>query len=794
MGSTPATPKASRAAPRSLLLARAATLALAAGLSWGGAMLAAHQVEARSQDAVADALRLAGYDWASVGTDGLQVQLSGTAPSEAQRVKALTVAGGVVDAGRLVDQMEVAQSAQIEAPVFSIEVLRNDGGIQLIGLIPASTDRAALVEQARAAAGGRAVTDLLESADYPAPDHWDRAVGFAMTSLQAMPRAKVTIRADQVAITAITDSASEKAQLETDLARRKPDAISLVTDISAPRPVIAPFTMRFLIDEQGPHFDACAADTEAARDRILQAAAEAGVKGTPGCTVGLGAPSAEWGQAVTLAIAALSKLGSGSVTFSDGDVALIAAETVAAADFDAAVGQLESNLPRGFSLTAERLKPAEGADQAPRLFSARLTPEGGIALSGQVVDDRQRDAIEAYARARFGSDKVDLALKSDADLPQGWAIRVIAALEALGTLSDGQVEVTPDLLRVTGESGDAKASDTVAGLLSDRLAPGAPYELRIAYDRRLDPTLGLPSGDECVDDLNNILGRSEFSFAPNKTALDGDPAPTIAAIGQRMADCADFRMEIGGHTDSQGSEGFNQTLSEGRAKSVLTALAEANIPTAHLTARGYGESQPIASNDTEEGRDTNRRIEFRLLDDAPIDRGTEAAAPVEVVTGTTAEPPAETDADRPAEDAAQGGAGDTAEGAADGADIAAPTPSGSTNAQSAAPADQSEGPAAEGGTAAGTADGTDDLPQDDSATTDQPAAATNVPPAVANGTPQPLAPAQGSDGAITPPPAIQAAPGSTPASDADSFTADGVTVPILPVTDDTRRPAPRPDR
>lgn len=118
MGSTPAIPKASRAAPRSLLLARAATLALAADESWGGAMLAAHQVEARSQDAVADALRLAGYDWASVGTDGLQVQLGDRPIRGAARVKALTVAGGVVDAGRLVDQMKVAQSAQIEALVF----------------------------------------------------------------------------------------------------------------------------------------------------------------------------------------------------------------------------------------------------------------------------------------------------------------------------------------------------------------------------------------------------------------------------------------------------------------------------------------------------------------------------------------------------------------------------------------------------------------------------------------------------------------------------------------------------
>ena len=72
-------------------------------------------------------------------------------------------------------------------------------------------------------------------------------------------------------------------------------------------------------------------------------------------------------------------------------------------------------------------------------------------------------------------------------------------------------------------------------------------------------------------------------------------------------------MEIGGHTDSQGREIMNERLSQDRAQAVLNALRERRILTSSFTAKGYGESEPIADNDTEAGREANRRIEFRLI-------------------------------------------------------------------------------------------------------------------------------------------------------------------------------------
>jgi outer membrane protein OmpA-like peptidoglycan-associated protein len=72
-------------------------------------------------------------------------------------------------------------------------------------------------------------------------------------------------------------------------------------------------------------------------------------------------------------------------------------------------------------------------------------------------------------------------------------------------------------------------------------------------------------------------------------------------------------VEIAGHTDDVGSEEDNQQLSERRALSVKTYLESQGVSAERISAVGYGESHPVADNDTEEGRARNRRTTFRLL-------------------------------------------------------------------------------------------------------------------------------------------------------------------------------------
>lgn len=602
-------------------------LAAAGGLSFLGARAAADFIETNSARDLGAAL--ADYDWVDLRIDGLQVIMGGTAPDEVQRFRARARAETVVDAGRVVDDMQVAARANLSQPAFEIELLRNDDGISIIGLVPADLDRKAMATRLGRHAGGGNVADLLETADYPVPEGWEAAFGFGLKAAELAKRAKISVAAGEVSVRAITDNPQQKVDLENALNRARPNDVRLVLDITAPRPVITPFTLRFVKDAGGARFDACSADTDVARDRILAAAAKAGVPDAPQCTLGLGAPSTRWADAAVASIAAVQALGTGSVTMSGTDVALFAPVQVKSPDFDETVGRLEAALPQPFALSAEHEKAGD-TETGPAEFSA-FVDAGGVSLRGRIADERMRDAVESLARSRFSH--VDSALRTDETVPDGWTLRVIAALEALQGQSRGMVTVTPELIKITGVSGDQRASDHAAARLSQRLGAGAHYELAIRYDRRIDPLLGLPSGVECVDMLNAAMKESEIGFEPNKSVIAGDPAPTLARLTATMKDCADFRIEVGGHTDAQGSEGFNAELSRRRAQAILAAMTESGIDTRYTTAKGYGESQPIADNDSDAGREANRRIEFTLLADDPV--VTDVPKPAELVQGVT---------------------------------------------------------------------------------------------------------------------------------------------------------------
>jgi len=80
-----------------------------------------------------------------------------------------------------------------------------------------------------------------------------------------------------------------------------------------------------------------------------------------------------------------------------------------------------------------------------------------------------------------------------------------------------------------------------------------------------------------------------------------------------MTDTPSLRIEISGHTDNVGSASYNQKLSESRAKAVVDYLLKKGVDASRLEYKGYGFEQPVASNKTEEGRQQNRRTEFKIL-------------------------------------------------------------------------------------------------------------------------------------------------------------------------------------
>lgn len=588
------------------------TFVAAAVVSLVAANFSVKLIEETSEIGVRDALDDQGMTWAEVQANGLQVTLAGIAPTEAVRFRALTTAGSIVDAARVIDDMEVEAQAAIAPPRFSAEVLRNDSGVSIIGLIPSSTDREATIARFTKMSGSKEVADLLEQADYPAPPGWEEALGFAITAIAQLPRAKASIEAGSVSITAIADSPEAKAAMETKLKRAAPPSLKLVLDIAAPRPVITPFTMRFELDEDGARFDACSADTDAARSRILAAGERAGAPANSRCTVGLGVPSPTWSEAVMQGIDAVQRLEGGSVTLADADMTLIAQPGIDQSLFDRVVGELETSLPEVFALSA-KLPKLEDPNAGPPEFTATLSPEGHVQLRGRVSNAPLRELADSYAKARFGSDKVYMAARIDEDLPDSWGPRVLTGLEALASLSNGAVTVTPDTVSVTGNTGNPDANTEIASLLSDKLGEGAEYDIDVIYQEKLDPVLGLPTPDECEAEIGEVVKAAKINFEPGSATIDASALGTMDDIAEILKRCGDLPLEIQGYTDSQGRESMNLALSQSRAESVLNELRARRVLTGSFTAKGYGEENPVADNKTEVGREANRRIEFRLI-------------------------------------------------------------------------------------------------------------------------------------------------------------------------------------
>ena len=107
--------------------------------------------------------------------------------------------------------------------------------------------------------------------------------------------------------------------------------------------------------------------------------------------------------------------------------------------------------------------------------------------------------------------------------------------------------------------------------------------------------------------LRNVFFDFDKSILKNESNIELDKLVAYLSSNQNL------KIEIGGHTDNQGNDEYNMNLSLERAKSVYNYLISKGISADRMSYKGYGETKPIASNDTEEGRQLNRRTEFKVI-------------------------------------------------------------------------------------------------------------------------------------------------------------------------------------
>lgn len=116
----------------------------------------------------------------------------------------------------------------------------------------------------------------------------------------------------------------------------------------------------------------------------------------------------------------------------------------------------------------------------------------------------------------------------------------------------------------------------------------------------------------CQQDFDALLSSNEIHFATNSADIDASSNSLLSDLIEVANQCPEAKIEIGGHTDSSGSDDYNLRLSQERASSVMSYLISNGIESNRLKAVGYGENNPIADNESTEGMAKNRRIEFNV--------------------------------------------------------------------------------------------------------------------------------------------------------------------------------------
>jgi outer membrane protein OmpA-like peptidoglycan-associated protein/tetratricopeptide (TPR) repeat protein len=186
---------------------------------------------------------------------------------------------------------------------------------------------------------------------------------------------------------------------------------------------------------------------------------------------------------------------------------------------------------------------------------------------------------------------------------------------------EAAIEITDN---ATGKVIETFTTNSATGKFIITLASGKNYGIAVKADKYLfhSENFDIPNGaaDNLVNkviELKNIAIGSKIAlrnifFDTGKSTLRPESNAELDRLVKLMKDVPTLKIEISGHTDNTGSATLNETLSQSRAEAVVAYLTSKGIAASRMTAKGYGSSKPIASNNTEDGKQLNRRTEFEI--------------------------------------------------------------------------------------------------------------------------------------------------------------------------------------
>ncbi|CAN7438642.1 OmpA family protein [Devosia sp. LjRoot16] len=234
------------------------------------------------------------------------------------------------------------------------------------------------------------------------------------------------------------------------------------------------------------------------------------------------------------------------------------------------------------------------------LFDAKKSLGGPITFSGAVPAEPMRRHLAVIA----GGEPAE-ALTISPDLPDDFVTNADAGSRALALLADGEFGLDGDRWVFAGRAETEEAKQ--AALTALAAVP--------TLDQWETSVTLLPPLDVCRDKVTAFAARNAIVFQSGSARIADESVPAIDELAGYLGLCPEATVNVEGHTDADGEDEANLALSVSRAEAVVDALILRGIGPERLYAIGYGESLPVASNETRAGKQANRRIVFTLADE-----------------------------------------------------------------------------------------------------------------------------------------------------------------------------------
>jgi len=254
---------------------------------------------------------------------------------------------------------------------------------------------------------------------------------------------------------------------------------------------------------------------------------------------------------------------------------------------------------------------------SPPSLNAILT-HGSIVLRGKVRDKKTINRLLKQAGDVFGSDNVVNKLdvtKHTAALPS--FPNFFEFLQGKGNTAPFSAAIANNSLTLTGQVVDTDTKTSIGTHMAKLTQLPVDNQIKVVLPPvevvvEPEPEPEPVKEDICLSSVQTILNNGKINFASGKAIINQNSYALLSDIAEIAKTCPNANFIIGGHTDSVGKLESNNLLSEKRAQAVVKHLAGLGLIEERFNAIGYGPSNPIADNNTKEGRAQNRRIEFTL--------------------------------------------------------------------------------------------------------------------------------------------------------------------------------------